>query len=449
MSKKRVFVFGLDGATWKIIDSLIDKGHLPFFKSLVDDGIRKSLYSTIPPRTAPAWASFMTGTTPAEHGVYDFINFANPFKQSAKPQIVNNKSLKQPEFWSKWKKTKKIGIINLPLTYPVKKINGIMVSSLLTPPSKKWYYPDSFKDKLDKYDYEIEDFNFLPKMRDKQISHREMSAKLRKMAKNKFELAQDLISNQKWDFFFMLFSETDWCQHWFWRSSATRRLYQQIDRHLEQLYQILKEKYGARNFHFMLISDHGFHPCPKVIFHVYPWLRKKGFIKGKLKSFAGRCLRKASFWQSDKTKSRYNDWAETNIVRANEFGLWLNKDKLGDEYQSFRTKLIKELKEIKYDNGWKVFKFVKPREKVYKKGDQLSKAPDIIWLTRYYFTVETGSIEGKIFVDRKDVFKAIHASDREGIFLGKGWGLKGKLKPWENKKLHIWDLAQIFDQTIE
>ncbi len=447
MSKKRVFVFGLDGASWKIIDSLIDKGYLPFFEKLSNNGIRRDLYSTIPPRTAPAWASFMTGKTPAEHGVFDFVNYTNPFKNSEEPALVNNKSLCQPEFWRQWDKNKKIALINLPLTYPIRKLNGVMVSSIMTPPNKTWFYPDSLMKKLNKYNYQLNDYNFLLKMKNKEISHREMSRQLRKMAENKFKLAQDLVGNQKWDFFFMLFNETDWCQHWFWRSSATRRLYQQLDRHLERLYEILKEKYGARHFHFILISDHGFHPFPKKIFHPYPWLRKKGFIKGGLKAFLARGLRKASFWQKNKTKSKFNSWADSDIIKAGEFGLWLNKTKLGDEYDLMRDRIIKELKQVKFENGWRVFKMVKPREKVYQ-GKKLERAPDIVWLTRYYFSIETCPIEGKMFVDRDQVFKANHISDRKGIFLAKGWGLKGKLRAWENKKLHIWDLAQIFNQTI-
>jgi predicted AlkP superfamily phosphohydrolase/phosphomutase len=448
MSKKRVFVFGLDGASWKIIDSLIDKGYLPFFKELSENGIRKNLWGTIPPLTAPSWSSFMTGKTPGEHGIYHFVNYHDPFDKKSQPELVNNNKLKQPEFWADWKKNKKIGLINLPGTYPVKDINGVMVSSLLTPPNKKWYTPESLGKDLKEVGYELKDYEYLERMTKSDISHRKFSKKLRQMEKSKFKLAKRLISREKWDFFFMLFSETDWCQHWFWRSSATRRLYQQLDRHLEQLYDILKEKYGARHFHFMLVSDHGFHPCPKIIFHIYPWLRQNGFIKGGMKSLVGRSLRKASIFQKDKTQSKYNDWAQTNVLRVGNFGMWLNKDRLGDKYEQYRADLIKQLKEIKYDNGWKVFKLVKPKEKVYY-GDHTDKAPDIVWLTRYYFIVGNCSIENKLFVDRHGKIKAIHESDRKGIFLGKGWGLKGKLKPWENKKLHIWDLAQIFNQTIE
>lgn len=446
MSKKRAFVFGLDGASWKIIDSLIDKGYLPFLKKLINEGIRKDLYSTIPPRTAPAWSSFITGKPPAEHGVYDFLNFENPFSNK-KRELVNRKDLNNQEFWRKWSKNKKISLINLPVSYPVAKINGIMVSSVLTPPNKKWYYPEALKEKLNKFNYRLEDFNFLQRMREKSISHRKFSSQLRKMAKSKYQLAQNLISNQKWDFFFLLFSETDWCQHWFWRGSATRRLYQQIDRHLEQFYQTLKEKYGARDFHFLIISDHGFHPCPKVIFHIYPWLRQNGFIKGALSSFLGRGLRKAAIWQKNKTESKYNQWGQSNILRVGDFGIWLNQEKLADNYKRYRGELIKKLKEVRYENGWKVFKLVKPKEEIYQ-GPYADKAPDIVWLTRYYFTVGECSIERKLFVDRKVGIKAIHDSDRKGIFIGKGWGLKGRLKPWRNKELHIWDLAQIFDQII-
>lgn len=36
-------------------------------------GISGPLRSTYPPLTGPAWASFMTGMTPARHGVLEFF----------------------------------------------------------------------------------------------------------------------------------------------------------------------------------------------------------------------------------------------------------------------------------------------------------------------------------------------------------------------------------------
>ena len=136
---KRIFVFGLDGATWKLINRWIIKGYLPFFKQLARQGVKRDLISTIPPRTAPAWASFITGKNPGEHGVYDFLIKQNLFNQK-KEKLVNGSCLGKNKFWKQWPK-KRIGLINLPLTYPIEKINGVVITSFLTPKELLGFIP--------------------------------------------------------------------------------------------------------------------------------------------------------------------------------------------------------------------------------------------------------------------------------------------------------------------
>ncbi|HEM60884.1 MAG TPA: phosphodiesterase, partial [Chloroflexi bacterium] len=52
----KVIVIGLDGATFTILDPLLEKGLLPNLAGLIEEGSRGILSSTLPPMTAPAWA---------------------------------------------------------------------------------------------------------------------------------------------------------------------------------------------------------------------------------------------------------------------------------------------------------------------------------------------------------------------------------------------------------
>jgi len=443
---KRIFVFGLDGATWKIIDSFIKKGHLPFIKKLISQGARKELISTIPPRTAPAWSSFITGQNPGEHGVFDFVVRNNVFGKEKK-KLVNGSWLKT-KFWQAWEKDgKRIALINLPMTYPIEEVNGVVVSSILTPRGKKWFYPQELGKVLKEVGYEMENFGFLERASKSKISSREIFAKIKKMAEAKFLLARRLLEKKDWDFFFLLFSETDWIQHLFWRGGQTLKIYQKIDQYLETLYEILRKKYGARNFSFFVISDHGFHLAPGVHFNVYPWLRKNKFLRPSPRAFLGRVLRKFSFWEEDKTKSRFGDWGQSSILKTGSFGFWLNKKVLGKKYNSFRNNLIKELGNLKFENGKKIFRMVAKREDVYW-GRKLKDFWDIIWLTNSYFTIGPCSIERKLFVPREKGVKATHDSDRKGIFLVKGVGIKSQLRRWLDRELYIWNMADIFNQIF-
>src|SRR3989454_7309057 len=56
MSKKVLFI-GLDGATFDVLDPLIDRGLMPRLKRFIDEGVRGPLETTIPPITPTAWVS--------------------------------------------------------------------------------------------------------------------------------------------------------------------------------------------------------------------------------------------------------------------------------------------------------------------------------------------------------------------------------------------------------
>ena len=71
MVSKRVFVIGLDGATFDLLDPWIEDGRLPNLKKLMEKSAYGRLESTIPPISPPAWTSFMTGVNPGKHGIYD------------------------------------------------------------------------------------------------------------------------------------------------------------------------------------------------------------------------------------------------------------------------------------------------------------------------------------------------------------------------------------------
>ncbi|ORE93412.1 type I phosphodiesterase/nucleotide pyrophosphatase [Stappia sp. 22II-S9-Z10] len=66
-------MIGLDGATFTLLRPLAEGGHLPFLKSLMENGTVANLMSTRNPLTPPAWTSMITGVSPESHGIYDFL----------------------------------------------------------------------------------------------------------------------------------------------------------------------------------------------------------------------------------------------------------------------------------------------------------------------------------------------------------------------------------------
>ena len=70
----KTVLFGLDGATFHVLDDLIRNGTMPHLSRFIASGVRATLVSTENPMTANAWPSMITGVMPGRHGVFDFIH---------------------------------------------------------------------------------------------------------------------------------------------------------------------------------------------------------------------------------------------------------------------------------------------------------------------------------------------------------------------------------------
>jgi predicted AlkP superfamily phosphohydrolase/phosphomutase len=71
---KRFIVVGLDGQDPLLTDQFLKEGKLPNFQKLADQGSYKRLKTTFPSVSPVAWSSFSTGTHPAKHNIYDFLD---------------------------------------------------------------------------------------------------------------------------------------------------------------------------------------------------------------------------------------------------------------------------------------------------------------------------------------------------------------------------------------
>ena len=71
---KRLIVIGFDGQEPKLTDRWMAEGKLPNFQKLAAMGCYKRLRSTYPSISPVAWSSFSTGTHPAKHNIFDFLD---------------------------------------------------------------------------------------------------------------------------------------------------------------------------------------------------------------------------------------------------------------------------------------------------------------------------------------------------------------------------------------
>ncbi|HEX4964721.1 MAG TPA: alkaline phosphatase family protein [Thermoanaerobaculia bacterium] len=79
----KVVLVGLDGADWRVLQPMMDKGKLPAFAGMVRNGATADLATIHHSNSAVIWASIYTGDAPARHGVLDFYRIRFPGMASA------------------------------------------------------------------------------------------------------------------------------------------------------------------------------------------------------------------------------------------------------------------------------------------------------------------------------------------------------------------------------
>jgi predicted AlkP superfamily phosphohydrolase/phosphomutase len=69
----KVFVVGIDGGTFRVLDPLLNAGDLPTFRKLIDQGTRSVLRSRKPSISPVIWTTIVTSLEPEQHGITDFV----------------------------------------------------------------------------------------------------------------------------------------------------------------------------------------------------------------------------------------------------------------------------------------------------------------------------------------------------------------------------------------
>jgi hypothetical protein len=79
----KVVLVGLDGADWRVLRPMMEKGALPVFSRLVREGSAGDLATLPDSNSSVIWASMYTGVGPDRHGVLDFYRIQLPGMASA------------------------------------------------------------------------------------------------------------------------------------------------------------------------------------------------------------------------------------------------------------------------------------------------------------------------------------------------------------------------------
>ncbi len=261
----RVLIIGIDGGTLDLIRPWAEEGHLPHLARLMHKGACGLLESTMPPVTSPAWPSFATGKNPGKHGVFDFIQ-----PLGGEFDLVNSTSIKAPTLWQILSQAGlRVGVVNVPITYPPPPVNGFVVGGMLSPQSGRFTHP---ADLLDRYRNKLPPYRISPSVQYKPGNEDPFLDDLTSLVELRGQYGLRLMADHPWDLLMLHFQETDVLQHAFWRLldpthprhdaqaaacfvPRIRAIYERLDHYVG----LLVEQAGD-DVTTIVMSDHGFGP---------------------------------------------------------------------------------------------------------------------------------------------------------------------------------------------
>jgi len=465
---REVLIFGIDGATFDLLDRWVEEGELPLFARLLKEGVSSECRSTLPPITGPAWASFQTGVNPGKHGIFDW---GSSDEDRYGAGVVDATDLCVPTIWELASEAgKRVGAIGVPVTYPPVEVNGFITSGVLTPNGADDYaYPQNLKGELER---EVGRYVFAPTHAEMAINTSSWIRSLKGTVKNKEETALHLLGNRDWDLGMVYFMETDTVKHHLYHTiegsdcRASPRRGAGLDRPVLQIYKrvekairrIIAEVADPETV-IVLASDHGFGPLD-WIFNVNSWLLREGYLKLKDSPFsnAKKLLQRVGFnqknlyqlgnllgplgkgkeWDMDGFQDILGrmflsmddiDWKRTEAfsrggvtgeIRFNLKG----REPLGcvepDQAESLRARLIEDLQGLRSPfTGEKVIEKIMSREEIYS-GPMASLGPDLLFTTKDMRT-DTGGLTVFKTLDSLMPAFAISGTHRmNGIFAASG-----------------------------
>lgn len=279
---RRVFVIGLDCAAPELVFDLW-RDHLPNLIRLANNGIWGELQSCIPAITVPAWSCMFSGKDPGELGIYGFRNRANSSYYDR--VIASSRFMREKRVWDYLTEIEKRSVvIGVPQTFPVKPLNGRLISSILTPSREdEFTYPATLRGEVlaiaPDYDVDVPQF----RTDDKDWLLRQ----IREMTEKRFRVVDHLLVEESWDLFVLVEIGVDRIHHGFWSyHDPKHRRYQAGNPYedaIREYYTYVDESIGRwldmvdEDTVILVVSDHGAKRMEGGIC-LNEWLWREGYL---------------------------------------------------------------------------------------------------------------------------------------------------------------------------
>ncbi|RQG97080.1 alkaline phosphatase family protein [Natrarchaeobius chitinivorans] len=418
----RLLVVGIDAGCLPVLEPLFESGEVPTLERLFDGGVTGALESQIPPWTASAWPTMVTGKNPGKHGVYDFLSF-----DGYDWNVVNATHVRARPIW---KLLSEHGfrsvVVNLPVTHPPREFDGALIPGM-TAPEDPECHPEGI---LDDVKIACGDYHVYPQSTpapDRSIEGYELTIERRGGA------FRYLCRRMKPDFGFLQFQLTDSVFH---ERPGDREAIEAVYRAVDHEIAETIEETDPDNV--LVVSDHGIGRVSGTEFRINEYLREKGYLSGQsggdgmpdwsrawendllegedageheesalervmnvaaragittqrvagaldrvgLKEPIGRRIPndmiRAASEQVDFSNSRVYMRSKSELgVRINLEGREPDGTVSPSEYEDVREEVIEALSSVRTPAGEPVFESVEPRESFFE-GPYVEDAPDVV-----------------------------------------------------------------------
>ncbi len=443
----RTLFLGLDGATFTVLDEMMRDVPgigvtMPFMKRFVEGGVRAKLRSTPNPLTPPAWVSIMTGRSPGNHGVFDFIR-AEEKGGKIFFTLYDARDIRAETVWSiASRQERRVAALNFAITAPPQPVNGSIVPGFVpwrhlrrnvTPPElfdRLKDIPD-FDPKALAWDFEKENQAL------EQLSPQEMEDWVQYHLPREeqwFRIAEHLLQEDAPDLLAVVFDGVDKIQHQAWRfldpglahthttvwDKRMREIclsyFRKLDGYLERLVSL-----AGPEAQVFMASDHGFTATNEVV-RINTFLHQKGYLTWKALDGSAESQRR------DASNFANVDWDKTLAYcrTPSSNGITIRvAEQPGDpgikpeEYEAFRTRLIEDLTTLRDENtAERIVREVLKREEHFA-GTCMRDAPDLTLVLRDCGFVSIRNLE-PVVMPRAEPAGTHHP---DGVFMAYGAGI--------------------------
>jgi len=367
-----VVVIGLDGADWDLLVPWMEQGELPNLKALFDSSAVGDLYTVYPILSPVCWTSAYTGVNPGKHGIFNFEK-GDPAKGQTIIETAANR--RANPVWTLLSDTgHKVGIMNIPMTFPPDEVDGKMISGFPFPEGDIVYtYPAKLQQQLGDYPLDKLGLSLYT------LTPDEILEQIRHAMRARTEVAESWLRSRQFDFNWFVFTASDRVQHFFWHAmdpnhprytpeehakygTAILDIWKELDADVGRL--LAAAPPDAR---IMVLSDHGF---------------------------------EAIYWQVNlgnwlpRTEALH--WLETHAAPPMEITngvlrYTLQGGRAGSadrgEFGDLFVKLCRDFRDP--NNGKAPFESLFRREDLYA-GPMVAKAPDIVFQEAPFYFVTRG-----------------------------------------------------------